>query len=324
MTDAISFKTSVKEFATKTLTDSTIQMSTHNSIKQSIIKSNSNINTNLNTNVNGKLQILELYKFPKQLRDIFLNNEINLIGKYFQNNLEIFTKSEIRELIIQYIEKYQLEDSIDHSNIKLMASNELFPIAIGIEKSKDNLQSKTQIQSMKPKTEQTASVSKVYDDMPLYDEIDEYSEEIPSENPFRRSNIVGGVTISNDCGSTINDFRKPINKPVTDKVWKPIMLPTMKEIADAKKATMNKSKNQIQSQMQSQSFQQTKQKIKNNNENEENIVINEIIVRKDDFMKAILKKMTSYNAIIGSDGSYLLIYYSIRFINFSILSDRFM
>ncbi len=218
------------------------------------------------TNKNA-INIIELYKFPSNVREIF-GNVKGEFGEYLKSN-------EVRDVIFMYIKASGLECEEDKSQLKILVNSPISKLLFGkrkIEQSENNKESKNTI-----------------------DETVDAVETVFSSN----FNSVAGVLVSNSNSNDLFTKKKvDSSTPASSSGWKPIVLNS----APKPDSTRMQSKNEGSTFHEKNSINK---KEKADIENTE-IEVYEYL-KKNQIMSLLLPRLSSYFAIISSEGNFFVL-----------------
>lgn len=291
------------------------------------------------------IKVLTLYKYPRQYRDVFARfiNEANasmisyqehrqaiIDGRVSANNItEVFTFQEVKDIFLQFIDHYELLSREDKRCLVIPSNNPLYPLI-------PSSLSTQSTQGMKSK-EDVRHVPQIYEAEESDERQEDYDEAIQShEDPYddgdssdfpalssisKSSQVVGGVvmsSISSQSTSAKDTSKGPSQQ--AKKEWKPIYLtkptsssrekdPRSQQSAihvdntkawarsdDAKSGSSNAQTNAWPLPSETSSISHKNGPVESSQS---------IVIRKDELLNEIIKRLTIYNAIVSNQGKRL-------------------
>jgi hypothetical protein len=269
------------------------------------------------------IKVIDLYKPSRQLCEIFCEELSEIRGSIIdyqrqrsllmdgkstdKSIVEVYTHHEIKDMVTNYISHRNLEDVRDKRMIVLLGDDPLHSL---LPKPKKHVEEE-------PRVPVAAEVRRsAYDseeeDADARKEEDEYEDDFPvlGGSSVRGSSIVGGVmlsSISSQSSSSSPSSSSSTHIAATTQpkaVWKPIYLPSSTDIPTAAKPSSFAS---------ATSHPQGRSKDKVKAKEGSTIVANEpITIKKDIFFNHILQKMSTYYAIVASQGNFNFILIFLR------------
>jgi predicted ribosome-associated RNA-binding protein Tma20 len=226
-----------------------------------------------------KYVIMELYKIPKKIREIFVKDNLLLING--AENGEYYKANEIKELLIRYITLHRLENPEKRSTLLMTSDDDLYEFC-----SFDRKEKATGDSTSSSSSSSSSIVLKPSGFPPLK------SENTAAPVPFERNGFSSVVSNSKETNYQ-NNFPSLASSAPPPKVpsgsssdgsWR-------REPSKQPSAPLPPSAPLVSSQPKKKDSSSTTVMM-----NEEEIKINEI--SKEDFMKSILSKLTLYHGII--------------------------